>query len=169
MRQQLAVLTLGDTHPDKGYSSDAILSYPAVIGETGVPFDFTRKNTLFGLLANGDTDESYAAQTKALDQNLSGCEGGKCVGWFLWEYSCNNTHKFGDNWVRPSFLPWTGFLYPSDSACFLVTCRTARTCPSSARTTGKGTDTRTHVPTTATISSLSGVARGQRTTGRILR
>lgn len=53
-----------------------------------MPFDFRPKDTFFRLVAQGDNEDDYAAQEAALDQNLSGCEGEKAVGWMLWEYKC---------------------------------------------------------------------------------
>jgi hypothetical protein len=57
-------------------------------GRTGVPFDFKPKDAFFGLIANGGKDGDYATQEAALDQNLSGCEGEKALGFCLWEYRC---------------------------------------------------------------------------------
>lgn len=33
IREQLHALSIGDTHPDRGLSSDKVKSYPAIIGE----------------------------------------------------------------------------------------------------------------------------------------
>ncbi|CDZ97301.1 Glycoside hydrolase, superfamily [Phaffia rhodozyma] len=101
MRHQFGQLTIKDTsskNPDNGLSTDKLRSYPAVLGEIGVPFDFKKTDKLFGLIARGGSQHNYREQEKAMDTSLTGCDGKNAVGSFVWAYDCHNTKEKGDGW-----------------------------------------------------------------------
>ncbi len=62
---------------------------PTVIGETGIPMDMTKRYAY----KTGD----YSKHETALDKILVAIEK-TLVNVTIWNYTSDNTHKYGDNW-----------------------------------------------------------------------
>lgn len=58
--------------------------------EYGIPYDMDDKKAY----KTGD----YSSQSSALDANCSAAEGSNMEGHFLWVYSAENDHAWGDQW-----------------------------------------------------------------------
>ena len=82
MRDQLATL--------RQEGLDRMGKYPCVLTEYGVPFDMDDKKAY----KTGD----YSSQSAALDANCFAAEGANMEGHFLWVYTANNDHQWGDQW-----------------------------------------------------------------------
>jgi hypothetical protein len=73
----------------KNMSIENMQNAPTVIGETGIPMDLSKK---YGY-RTGD----YSQHEKALDKIMVAIEK-TLVNVTLWNYTSDNTHKYGDNW-----------------------------------------------------------------------
>lgn len=73
----------------KNMSLEKMQNAPTVIGETGIPMDMAKRYAY----RTGD----YSSHERALDKILVAIEK-TLVNVTLWNYTTDNTHKYGDNW-----------------------------------------------------------------------
>ena len=73
----------------KYMSGEKMQNAPTVIGETGIPMDMSNRHAY----KTGD----YAMHEQALDKILVAIEK-TLLNVTLWNYTSDNTHKYGDNW-----------------------------------------------------------------------
>jgi len=69
--------------------SEGLGSVPAVIGETGIPFDLDGKKAY----RTGD----FSRQVDAMDDTIQALEA-NLVGYTLWNYTADNSNERGDLW-----------------------------------------------------------------------
>ncbi|PFH53542.1 glycoside hydrolase family 5 protein [Amanita thiersii Skay4041] len=81
-------------------------SYPAVIGEIGIPYDMDGKRS-YGWTDGGKYKGNYSRQEKALDASLNGCDGDNALNWTMWTYCPDHSHDWGDGWNMEDLSIWS--------------------------------------------------------------
>ncbi|WEW59921.1 endo-1,4-beta-glucanase [Emydomyces testavorans] len=71
-------------------SLDLMGDHPAILTETGIPYDMDDKHAY----KTGD----YSSQVSAMDANHFAIEGSGMNGFSLWTYMATNIHEWGDHW-----------------------------------------------------------------------
>jgi hypothetical protein len=73
------------------FARDKMHNAPTLIGETGIPFNLDGA----GAFTSGD----FSAQVGALDHTIA-CLEANLLSYTLWNYTADNSHKYGDLWNR---------------------------------------------------------------------
>ncbi|QWU89884.1 hypothetical protein CA3LBN_004242 [Candidozyma haemuli] len=71
---------------------------PALMSETGIPFDMDRKQAY--------KDNKYTSQTAALDTLANALENSE-LNYTYWSYCAINSHEYGDYWNNEDFAFWS--------------------------------------------------------------
>jgi hypothetical protein len=71
---------------------------PTVVGEIGIPYDMDGKSAYL----TGD----YSQQIQAMDANMAALEK-DLLSFTLWNYTCDNSHQWGDQWNGEDLSIWS--------------------------------------------------------------
>ncbi|EIW85830.1 glycoside hydrolase family 5 protein [Coniophora puteana RWD-64-598 SS2] len=80
--------------------------YPTLIGEIGTPMDMDSKRA-YGYTDDGKYAGDYSRQERALDASLNAADGTNGIGWTVWTYCADSSHRWGDGWNMEDLSLWS--------------------------------------------------------------